>query len=200
MAHLQNVVLDRQAAFEQQVRQRSRELAEDGLSALGALYDLTVQRLVRYASMLTKHQQDAEDAVHTALVRMANAPRRLATADEPWRYLLRVVRNEALLIGRKKRPQIRGDLSDLKSYCRVDELEREESYRAIWRALRKLPHVQAEIVALKIWESLTFAQIAEVMQLSPNTVASRYRYGMEKLARMLQPLHHDGSLRSVRID
>jgi RNA polymerase sigma-70 factor, ECF subfamily len=48
-----------------------------------------------------------------------------------------------------------------------------------------LPTDQSEVVVLKLWESLTFAQIAEMLQISPSTAASRYRYAMEKLSRSL---------------
>jgi len=48
-----------------------------------------------------------------------------------------------------------------------------------------LPTEQSEVVVLKIWEAMTFSQIAEVLEISPSTVASRYRYGLEKLAATL---------------
>jgi RNA polymerase sigma-70 factor (ECF subfamily) len=44
------------------------------------------------------------------------------------------------------------------------------------------------VVILKHWEELTFAEIADALGLSQNTVASRYRYAMEKLQRSLEPL------------
>ena len=62
------------------------------------------------------------------------------------------------------------------------ELEREEQYRSVWRALRRLPSEQSEVVVLKIWEEMTFAQIGTILDISANTAASRYRYAMEKLA------------------
>ena len=77
------------------------------------------------------------------------------------------------------------DLTDLVTLCRVDELEREESYRAVWSALRTLPPEQAEVVVLKIWEEMTFAQIGQILETSPNTVASRYQYAMARLTRRL---------------
>jgi RNA polymerase sigma-70 factor (ECF subfamily) len=54
--------------------------------------------------------------------------------------------------------------------------------------LKSLPKSQYEVVILKHWEELTFAEIAEALGLSQNTVASRYRYAMEKLQRSLEPL------------
>lgn len=173
--------------FSRQVRECADRLAETGPAVLGMLFDLTAKRLVRFATTIAHHQHDAEDAVQVALTTLAIAPRRLRDADCPWAYLLRMVRNETLIIlRRRKRISTKDDLSDLTTYCPVDELEREESYRAVWSALRLLPAEQAQIVVLKIWEELTFAQIAEVLDLSPNTVASRYQYGMVKLTSHLK--------------
>lgn len=164
-----------------------------GISALGPLYDLTAQRLVRYASMVTHQQQDAEDAVQAALTKLAGQPRLLANVELPWPYLLRIVRNEALVIGRRNaKVRLSDDLSDMLTYCRVDELEREDTYRQIWSALRQLPVEQSEVIALKIWESMTFVQIAEILDISANTAASRYRYGVSKLSTVLRP-HRESS-------
>ena len=44
---------------------------------------------------------------------------------------------------------------------------------------------------LKVYESLTFSQIAALLEISTNTAASRYRYAMEKLRELLTKLHED---------
>jgi RNA polymerase sigma-70 factor (ECF subfamily) len=172
--------------FRRRVRECTDRLSVVGIAALGVLFDLTAQRLVRFAAARTRHQSDAEDAVQAALTRLAVAPRLLVGVACPWAYLLRMVRNEVLLIARRKqRYSLAGSLEDLVTRCAVDEMEREESHRAVWAALRTLPPEQAEVVVLKIWEEMTFAQIAEVLELSANTVASRYQYGMAKLTQRL---------------
>ena len=153
---------------------------------MGTLFDLTSHRLVRFAVAITRSQHDAEDCVQTSLVRIATDPKLLASVTCPWSYMLRMVRNEALLVGRRKRVRaVSNDLTDLVTVRRVDELEREETFRAVWSALRALPVEQAEVVVLKIWEEMTFAQIGEVLDASPNTVASRYQYALAKLSRRL---------------
>jgi RNA polymerase sigma-70 factor (ECF subfamily) len=172
--------------FAQGVRQCADRLAESGVDALGALFDFTSSRLVRFAVAVTRNQHDAEDAVQTVLVRVAREPRLLAQAHNPWAYLLQMVRNESLLIARRKqRCAAAGNLSDLATVRRVDELEQEETHRAVWTALRTLPTEQTEVVVLKIWEKLTFAQIGVILEASPNTVASRYQYAMAKLSKKL---------------
>jgi len=161
-------------------------MASHGICALGALYDLTAQRLVRYALTTTRSQHDTEDAVQAALVRIGLRPRLLATARYPWPYLLKMVRNESLgIVRRRRRSQLLASVSDLK--IEKGQAVDSELEQQVTRALRKLPPPQAEVVALKIWENMTFAEIGRVLGKSPNTVASRYQYAIEKLARHLQP-------------
>lgn len=158
-----------------------------GISALEELYDLTASRLLRYANSITNNKDDAEDAVQTAMVRLALKPQLLKNAEYPWAYFLRIVRNEAINITRKKMPaQILSSLWDLKKIEPAD-FETEHIKHHVTHALKKLPPVQSEVVILKVWEEMTFAEIAEVLGESPNTIASRYRYGIEKLSQYLQP-------------
>jgi RNA polymerase sigma-70 factor (ECF subfamily) len=174
--------------FAQRVRECTDRLAVAGVDALGALFDLTSHRLVRFAVAVTRNQHDAEDAVQTALVRVAGRPQLLRDVSCPWAYLLQMVRNEALTIGRRKqRWATAGSLADLVTRLRVDEMEQEETHRAVWSALRTLPPEQAEVVVLKIWEAMTFAQIGQILGTSPNTVASRYQYAVSKLSKRLLP-------------
>lgn len=174
------------ATFSEHVRQRSACIAENGVGALAGLYDLTAQRLVRYAVTITRNQHDAEDAIQSVLVRVAQRAELLTNAEAPWPYLLRMVRNEALVIlRRKKRWAVMNTLNDLLTRRSVDELEQEDTHHAIWQALRTLPVEQREVVVLKIWEELTFAEIASVLEQPAATVASRYRYALIKLATLL---------------
>ena len=175
-------------SFSEQVRVCAERMAESGVPALAGLFDLTSQRLVRYATTITRNQHDAEDAVQAALARVAAHANFLPRARHPWSYLLKMVRNEALvIIRRRQRWSLVANLSDLLTRRLVDEVEQEESYRAVWAALRTLPTVQAEVVVLKIWEEMTFAQIGEILGLSSHTAASRYRYAMTKLSQKLSP-------------
>src|SRR5207244_8686014 len=58
--------------------------------------------------------------------------------------------------------------------------------RAAMRRLAKLPVEQREVIVLKIWHEYTFEEIGELLELSPNTAAGRYRYGLQKLRACLK--------------
>jgi RNA polymerase sigma-70 factor (ECF subfamily) len=47
--------------------------------------------------------------------------------------------------------------------------------------LTSLPEEQRAVVFLKLWQDFTFEEIAQTLAISPNTAASRYRYGIDKL-------------------
>ena len=173
-----------------QVSQLCSQLAEGDESALERLFDLTAARLVRYAEMLSGRREDAEDALQVAMITLARNPERLAGADQPWAYFVRMVRNETLKLGESRRSRsklvelLRSWASKPKFWILPDDDWREQ----VQAAVKRLPPEQAEVVVLKIWEEMTFAEIAEVLGESLNTTASRYRYALEKLSRSLQPL------------
>ena len=58
-------------------------------------------------------------------------------------------------------------------------------------ALGELPEEQRAVVHLKLWAGLTFEEIAAALEIPPNTAASRYRYGLDKLRAQLRPLYEE---------
>ncbi|MBX6326212.1 MAG: sigma-70 family RNA polymerase sigma factor, partial [Chthoniobacterales bacterium] len=63
----------------------------------------------------------------------------------------------------------------------------DEAQLALAQAVDLLPREQREVLVMKIWNELTFVEIAKVLGISQNTAASRYRYALLALKRMLQP-------------
>lgn len=63
-------------------------------------------------------------------------------------------------------------------------VEDRERANLIQDAMSRLPDIYREVVTLKIWAGLTFAEIGESLQIPANTAASRYRYGLEELRKL----------------
>ena len=61
----------------------------------------------------------------------------------------------------------------------------EQEKKAVTHALLEIPSEQREVIQMKVYEKMTFQQIAEILDISANTVASRYRYAMDKLRKLL---------------
>ncbi|MDO8587067.1 MAG: sigma-70 family RNA polymerase sigma factor [Armatimonadota bacterium] len=153
--------------------------------ALERAYDLYAASLLRYARALLGSTEDAEDAVQEVFVRLARDAGRLRRIEDLQRYLLRSTRNAAyeVLRGRQRRQRLHEDeavrLSEAASDSENPEIE------AVLAAFETLPPEQREVMALKIFQGLTFREIGQVIGKSQNTVSSRYRYAIEGIRRII---------------
>ena len=92
----------------------------------------------------------------------------------------------AILVGRRPRGERRRGSRELRA-GQVDaptfepSIERAERHAMIEAALDQLPGDQREVVVMKVWGGLTFAQIAQALDIPLNTAASRYRYALARL-------------------
>ena len=69
--------------------------------------------------------------------------------------------------------------------CPESRLIVSEESMQVFEAMAKLPTEQREVISLHIYGQMKFREIAEQLDVSINTVQSRYRYGIEKLRAFL---------------
>ena len=144
---------------------------------IGELYDRFAAGLYRYALIVLADPAAAGDVVQQVFVALLRLDRAIES-DE--RYLRRAVRNECYSV-RRRRQRDPGAPSEplLEAIAATDD--RPDERLAIEQAMRTLPAEQREVVHLKVFEGMTFQEIADLCGESINTVASRYRYAIEKL-------------------
>ena len=70
----------------------------------------------------------------------------------------------------------------------------EERRELLEAAIKELPTKFSEVIMMKIWGGRTFAEIGEILDISMNTAASRYRYGIEALRKQLAGARIRGDL------
>jgi RNA polymerase sigma-70 factor (ECF subfamily) len=157
--------------------------------ALHQVYHRYKDDLLTVAMSLLNDRHAAEDCVHDVFVHFAAAPADLRATRNLRGYLLRCAANLAKnqLKRRRLQPAPLGDEPDCADDCDCPSYKlivSEESTR-VFEALAQLPDEQREVVTLHIHGQLTFREIAGQLDLSINTVQSRYRYGIEKLRTLL---------------
>jgi RNA polymerase sigma-70 factor (ECF subfamily) len=142
--------------------------------------------LLLFARRWTTCRADAEDIVQEAFVRFW---RRQHSIDNR-ALLYAAVRSAAL--DRLRSDQRRARREAAAALDHADHFEpqfstADEGQQLLAAAVERLPDEQREVVILKIWNELTFAEIATALDISPNTAASRYRYALSALRKNLQP-------------
>jgi RNA polymerase sigma-70 factor (ECF subfamily) len=160
-----------------------------------ACYEQLAPKLLLFARQWLPAAQDAEDAVQAGFVRFWK--KQPHAQPEHYPLLYAAVRSAALDLIRTTERRNRRDTSyheqvtaDTGALFEPSLTQREDALM-VEHALQRLPTEQREVLVLRIWGELTFAQIAEALSQNINTVAARYRYGLEALRKSLTPHVHE---------
>jgi RNA polymerase sigma-70 factor, ECF subfamily len=132
--------------------------------------------LLLFATIIAGDRSRAQDAVHQVFTRLIETGLRQAVDKKA--YLFACVRNATLNDTKVQRRNTELDPETALFDPPVRDFAAELNLR---RALDSLPDHQREVVVLHMWGELTFSQIAELLRISANTAASRYRYALARL-------------------
>jgi RNA polymerase sigma-70 factor, ECF subfamily len=142
--------------------------------------------LVLFARQWTRSAADAEDIVQEAFVKFWRRHHDISNRG----LLYATVRSIALDFIRRDSRRARREataLSDVDPTVPPAFDIEDDSQRALVAALDRLPEEQRGVLVMKIWNELTFAEIASALNISQNTAASRYRYALAALKKNLSP-------------
>lgn len=159
------------------------------------LYDEHAQAVFAFLLNFTRHEADTRDLLQELFIRLAKRPELLEDVRDERAFLLRLAHNLAIdLIRRrgtreKHHEQLAGETAPI--FAPAPEADEGAFREALSAALGELPADQRAVVHFKLWERLTFEQIAELLGIPLNTAASRYRYGLDKLRERLRPLYDE---------
>lgn len=140
-------------------------------------------RLLLFARTQARCEADAEDLLQVALVE-ASQKCNGQPPDLPLVYM--TLRRRAIDLARntdRRGAREESAMEEVETCWFDDTIEKKETAQIVDQAMKKMPEKFREVLMLKIWSELTFAQIADTLDIPLNTAASRYRYGLEILRR-----------------
>jgi RNA polymerase sigma-70 factor (ECF subfamily) len=143
------------------------------------LYEQHRRGLFAYACSFVSSFATAEDILQHVFTRLLRFD--VEIADSPVPYLYRAVRNTALnqIRDRSREVSLEDGWLDGPSGMEQTGLE-------LQSVLKELPEEQREVILLHVWGEMSFDEAAAALGISPNTAASRYRYGLSKLREQFQ--------------
>ncbi len=166
-----------------------RRLNRGDLDGLRCIYEKYKDDLLTIAVSILFDVHAAEDCLHDVFVNFARISGNFHIHRSLKGYLISCVINRARNQLKKKQKF---------SVCQIEEvdhrttfsnplgqlIENEDSTQ-VYKALAKLPDEQHEVVVLHLYGEMKFKEIADILDISINTVQSRYRYAIEKLKTLL---------------
>ncbi len=162
------------------VREAERE-------AFDAFVRARLPELLRFGRSLTGSAEAGADLVQDALERTLLSWSRLNSRDEPEGYVRRIMVNRNISIWRKFGRERSTDPLDLVD--RPDAATHQDRHfdDDLWRAIRQLPTKQRAVIALRYYEDLSEADIAQALGCSVGTVKSQASKALAKLRALVPP-------------
>src|ERR1700761_9554629 len=148
---------------------------EGNKEAFRLVYDRMVRPLTYFVENIIHSQVDAEDIVANAFYKLFHARAGMRSYEHVKRWLYVIVRNESIdyLRAKTRQKESQYDLSYLESG--IEEQAETERVRTILlqdihKEIERLPKQRKTILRLYFFEQKNTSEIAEIMQLSPQTV------------------------------
>jgi RNA polymerase sigma-70 factor (ECF subfamily) len=167
-------------------------------SALEELFRRYRQPAYRVAHRLLGNEADALDAVQDGFVKVLTHLPDFQGRSSFKTWLLRVVSNAALDLGRQRRRRSSAEPAGAEPRAEdgaalvwddpTASLERADLRRLIAAGLARLPEPQRQTFVLHVDAELSYREVAEALGISIGTVMSRLYYARQKLRAYLAPL------------
>jgi RNA polymerase sigma-70 factor, ECF subfamily len=141
--------------------------------------------LYAVAVRMLGNREDARDATQNAFVK---AYRGLGKYDPSYRFfswVYRILVNECLNELRARRPMTALNESLVQPGTPMDEVQASESRRQVRRAVLQLPPEQREVIVLRHFGGLSYAQVGAALGLPETTVRSRLFGARQRLFELL---------------
>jgi len=159
--------------------------------------------VLRYQGMLAElifrqtGSRQVEDLVQETFLRAYEALDRYDPRFRLSTWLARIALNAARDLGRRHKVRQDAPVHELAPRRQAaDPAERAaaaEAERSVVEALGALPESQREVVVLSVYNGFTQREIAETLELPLGTVKTRQRSALQKLRRLVAPLHPGGA-------
>jgi RNA polymerase sigma-70 factor (ECF subfamily) len=159
---------------------------EGNKEAFRLIYDRMVRPLTYFVENIIHSQVDAEDIVANAFYKLFHARTGMRSYEHVKRWLYVIVRNESIdyLRAKTRQKESQYDLAYLETG--VEEYAETERVRTILlqdihKEIERLPKQRKTILRLYFFEQKNTSEIAEMMQLSPQTVLNHKTKALDAL-------------------
>ena len=147
-------------------------------------YEREFRPVVALAYALSGSASGVEDLAQEAFLAAYREWDRVGRYDDPGAWVRRVVANRSVSAWRRRVAEIKA-LSRLVGGARAAPGGMEPANEEVWKAVRRLPRRQAQVVALRYLEDRPVEEIAGILECSVGTVKQHLSRARQALAARL---------------
>ncbi|MFC2075831.1 RNA polymerase sigma factor [candidate division KSB1 bacterium] len=158
-------------------------IATGDVRALEILVSRHREKAYRLALGITGDRGTAMDASQEAFIRFYRSAGRFRSEKKFFSWFYRILRNRALteVNKRKRRSEETVGLDFPFQPDQAESPEATDLKRTVWDAIGRLPEDSREIIVLRHFNGLSYAEIAEALSLPAGTVMSRLHTARRRL-------------------
>lgn len=146
-------------------------------------------RMYRTAYRILSNQDDAEDMVQEAYIRLWNKRHELNYIENIESYCVVLIRNLSLDLLKYKSRHLTQSIEEsiLKdSYAEADDLESEDDVKYLASLIERLPLQQKKVIELRHIENYSLEEIEDTLNLSSINVRVLLSRGRKKLRELIE--------------
>ncbi len=156
--------------------------------ALGILYERYSRAVYAFCLQMLRDQQSAEDVAQETFLKLRSAIRSLQSIPAFKVWLFQIARNEVLQTLRRTRRNSTVEHDDVWDPDTPHKLaEREEVRELVQQCLSSLKVEYREVLILREYDRLSYAEIAAVTGTTESSVKSRIFKARKALVKRLEP-------------
>ena len=166
------------------------QIKKENEQAFDILFRKYYAPLARFAKMFTKDEENADEVVQAFFVKLWEQKVKLKITSSVKSYLYTSVRNASLNFLKKEKTRNLYEEKVETETSEISEAENNNFIEIYETAVNKLPERTKEVFILSKNEGLSYAEIAEYLQITAKTVENNMGIAFRKLREMLLPYKH----------
>lgn len=163
------------------------KIVDGDVDALRVLHEKYYNRMWLWAGKYTRDEALAEELVSDCFIKLWDGRRKIIIEKSLKSYLFLMLRNQIVSHARKSKHELVADSENLPDLPDETEIRNQEFYAELYKAILKIPEQRRKILELAAFESLSYREIADRLNISVNTVKTQMGRAYQFLKEELDP-------------
>lgn len=162
-------------------------IVDGNVDALRMLHEKYYNRMWLWAGKYTRNEALAEELVSDCFIKLWDGRRKIIIEKSLKSYLFLMLRNQIISESRKSKHEFvfnSGNVPDLPDEAGMNN---QDFYVELYAAISKIPEQRRRILELAAFESLSYKEIADRLNISVNTVKTQMGRAYQFLKEELDP-------------